>query len=364
MSADREGVTVCVIGMHRSGTSLLMRLLNLAGVALGPAGRLAPAAEDNPRGFWEHEGLREINDDLLALFGGTWMILPVLPPDWQRDPRLEPLRERAREVIARDFSGAGLRGFKDPRTSLLTSFWRELLPGRAAWIVAVRNPLEVADSLKRRNGLPSVLAEDLWCAYTRSALRETRPDERSIVHYERLLEQPVEEVARLVRELRLEAPPPSAAAAAAMREESSAALRHHRHDMEEVARCEDLRPGTRRLYRNLWIGAEPAPLDDPEDVDDSGIRRAYAGLRGEVARLVDEKVRMKDALTDRERQALEARARLDSAEERYHREVAEWRDEALSLRHENDLLKKRAEYRFGERLRRVWRRLRRAERGA
>lgn len=362
MSEARAPTTVCVIGMHRSGTSLLARLLNLAGVALGPANRLAPAAEDNPRGFWEHEALRGVNEELLQLFGGSWMDPPVLPEGWLRDPRVAPIRARAQELLTREFLGSSLRGFKDPRTSLLTEFWRELFPGRVVWIVAVRNPLEVCDSLKRRNGLPSVLAEDLWCAYTRAALLATRPEERAIVHYERLLLRPVEELMRIVRVLGL--PEPPAAALTAMREESSGSLRHHQHDMDEVARCQDLRPGTRELYRRLWAGEEPGPLQDPVEADETGIRRAYVGLRGEVARLVDEKDRMKHALGDRDRQAREAELLLAQAAERYGREVDEWRDEALQLRHENDLLKTRTEYRFGERLRRVWRRLRRSGREA
>lgn len=42
---------VCVIGMHRSGTSLVTRILNLLGVDLGPAEQLmAPYAVDNPKG--------------------------------------------------------------------------------------------------------------------------------------------------------------------------------------------------------------------------------------------------------------------------------------------------------------------------
>lgn len=360
MSPPGAPTAVCVLGMHRSGTSLLARLLNHCGVALGSADSIAPAAADNPRGFWEHEPLRRVNEALLEVFGGAWLNPPELPPDWLRDPRVEPLRARARELLAREFAGARLWGFKDPRTSLVIDFWRELLPARPRWIVAVRNPLEVADSLKRRDGLPSVLAEDLWCAYTRAALLGTEPAERAIVHYERLLARPAAEMRRIFAELGL--PEPGPAAEAAMREESTESLRHHRHDMKDVARCEDLRPDTRDLYQSLWEGREPAPLREAEE-DRSGMRRAFVGLRGEVARLVDEKVRMEDALSDRERQTLEVRARLEAAEERHRREVSEWRDRALSLREENDLLKLRTEYRLGERLRRVWRRLRRDGRG-
>ena len=45
-------VALLVLGMHRSGTSALTRVLNLLGVELGD--RLMPAGDDNPLGFWEH----------------------------------------------------------------------------------------------------------------------------------------------------------------------------------------------------------------------------------------------------------------------------------------------------------------------
>ena len=76
--SDLRPVVVCVLGMHRSGTSLLARLLNIAGIELGAASSLARPAEDNPRGFWEHEELRKTNDALLQVFGGSWMDPPEL----------------------------------------------------------------------------------------------------------------------------------------------------------------------------------------------------------------------------------------------------------------------------------------------
>jgi len=346
-----DPVVVCVIGMHRSGTSLLARLLNIAGVELGAAASLARAADDNPRGFWEHEGLRQINDELLAAFGGSWMNPPELPAGWTRDPRVAPLRAQAQELVAREFGARALWGFKDPRTTLLTDFWREVLPGRIAWIVAVRNPLEVADSLKRRNGFPSVLSEDLWNAYTRAALRQAPAEQRAIVHFERLLSEPAAEVLRLIRILRLPAAPPGPEAGARMREEAARDLRHHSHGLDEIRGSEELRPDTCELYLQLWSGGDVGRLVAQPEV---GFGRAFKDLREEFARLVNEQDRMRTALTDRELQAEEA---LREAA-RTQREATEWRDEALQLRSEVGLLKRRTEYRWGERLRRVWRRLR------
>src|SRR5258706_8380174 len=64
---------ICVLGMHRSGTSLLARILNLLGVDLGPAEVLTtePIAH-NPKGYWEHHEITAISDAILKRYGGSW----------------------------------------------------------------------------------------------------------------------------------------------------------------------------------------------------------------------------------------------------------------------------------------------------
>ena len=55
---------ILILGMHRSGTSALTRVLNLLGAAL--ANRLVRAASDNEPGFWESLDLNEIHEEALA----------------------------------------------------------------------------------------------------------------------------------------------------------------------------------------------------------------------------------------------------------------------------------------------------------
>ena len=75
---------ICVLGMHRSGTSLLARILNLIGVDLGPDEVLTtePVA-DNPKGYWEHHEITAISDAILKRHGGSWDEPPLLPPGWE-----------------------------------------------------------------------------------------------------------------------------------------------------------------------------------------------------------------------------------------------------------------------------------------
>ena len=90
---------VCILGMHRSGTSMVARLLNLCGVYLGEEKDLIPAAEDNPEGFWENVKFQEINQELLITFGGEWDYIPSLEAGWQLTPQVLDIHDRARSLV-------------------------------------------------------------------------------------------------------------------------------------------------------------------------------------------------------------------------------------------------------------------------
>lgn len=61
---------VLILGMHRSGTSALARVLNLAGLHL-PSDLLEPN-QDNPLGYWEPKNIVKINNQLLQQFDRHW----------------------------------------------------------------------------------------------------------------------------------------------------------------------------------------------------------------------------------------------------------------------------------------------------
>src|SRR5262245_46357503 len=82
---------ICVAGIHRSGTSMITRLLHCCGVSLGAADDLLPAAPDNPAGFWENRRFLAVNDMLLMALGGSWSAPPPFPPGWERATALDPL---------------------------------------------------------------------------------------------------------------------------------------------------------------------------------------------------------------------------------------------------------------------------------
>src|SRR5438309_5043020 len=102
-------MSLCITGMHRSGTSMVARLLNVCGLGLGPEDELLPAAFDNPRGFWENVHFVRLNDALLRAWGGPW---DRPPPGAGTTP--DELRSRALGLVGR-LAGPGPWGWKDPR---------------------------------------------------------------------------------------------------------------------------------------------------------------------------------------------------------------------------------------------------------
>ncbi len=143
---------IMVLGMHRSGTSLVAEMLHRVGVEMGE--RLLPPAPDNPRGFFEDEEVVSLNDRILAEAGGSW----------DRPPSVERITRAGRSArIQADMAaylvhrrGKVLWGFKDPRLALTFGVWLRainVLCGGPPKIIRVERDREaVIRSLERRHG--------------------------------------------------------------------------------------------------------------------------------------------------------------------------------------------------------------------
>ena len=175
---------------------MLAKLLHNCGLYLGPENQLMPAQADNPDGFWEHLGFVALNDELLNQLGGAWD-LPPKPNENFKHPRLDPLRMKARLLIE-GFASASAWGWKDPRNSLTLPFWRGLLP-KLKTVIIVRNPLEVAYSMRARNGTSYSFGLRLWEIYNRRVIETAGRQERFVTHYDLFFEDAESELRRIAR---------------------------------------------------------------------------------------------------------------------------------------------------------------------
>src|SRR5437867_7206738 len=102
---------------------------------------------------------------------------------------------KARLLIER-FSSAGLWGWKDPRNSLTLPFLQDLLPG-VKTLIMVRNPLEVAHSMKERNGASYSFGLRLWEIYNRRLMETASKQQRLVTHYDLFFENAEAELRRI-----------------------------------------------------------------------------------------------------------------------------------------------------------------------
>jgi len=187
---------VAIAGMHRSGTSMVAKMLHDGGLFLGSDDELMAAASDNTEGFWEHNDIVALNDAILGEMGGAWDLPPSGEQDWDGE-RFAPMRDIAGKIVGR-FSGMDPWGWKDPRNSLTLPLWRTVL-GEFKVVSVVRNPLEVAMSLAKRNNFSPALGLYLWYAYNKRVLDDTKPEHRLITHFDAYFGDAAPEITRLLR---------------------------------------------------------------------------------------------------------------------------------------------------------------------
>ena len=188
MTQTPTSTACCVLGMHRSGTSALTRVINLLGVHLG--NDLLGARPDNPAGFWEHRQLPAIHNELMAAIGSYFDDYLPLRTDWEHLPQVKPFRDQLTELAWTQLATTPLWGFKDPRTCRLLPLWREVFDAVRAqpvYLLVLRNPDEIAQSLAVRNGYAYNKSLLLTLVHLLDAERETRGQRRVIVKFDDLI---------------------------------------------------------------------------------------------------------------------------------------------------------------------------------
>jgi glycosyltransferase involved in cell wall biosynthesis len=255
---------IVVLGMHRSGTSSVTRLLNLAGAYFGPDEIAVEPNHENPKGFWERRDLRAALEGLLRGGGFDWWRVANFStehlPSWDAH---RPALERLIEELDRHEPWV----MKDPRLCLLLPTVRPLL-ATPVCVHVVREPMEVAESLRTRDGFPLAVGIALWELYTIHAFNSSLALPRVLVAFDDIVTNPVSTIDRLVGQL-------TSVAGAGLHMPSDAEigayvdadLRHHhqaaidrraflnQHQLELAAAIDDGRILTETSQRGLSAGA-------------------------------------------------------------------------------------------------------------
>jgi hypothetical protein len=146
------------------------------------------------------------------------------------------LRKEAARLLEEKLAHRDIFGLKDPRMSLLIRFWRPVfqeLGIETRFLISVRNPLDVAASLSKRDGFLEIKSLALWAKYSVACIRDTEGDARVFTCYDTLLQSPGSELDRIASRLGLPLPSPQALARYAS-EFLSDDLRHHSVDQDAL----------------------------------------------------------------------------------------------------------------------------------
>lgn len=201
-SASSQSEAILILGMHRSGTSALTRVVNLLGAQLPKT--LMGASEANKTGHWESLRLVELNEQILLDLDQRW-------DDWRKidtsllgDEKREDYLKQITQAVREEYPKKGLLVIKDPRICRLLDLY---LPGLEAAaikpkaVMAYRNPIDVARSLNKRDGISIEIAQLHWLRHIVDAEHATRYLKRSFIDYDRLLASPISEIERIGSEL-------------------------------------------------------------------------------------------------------------------------------------------------------------------
>lgn len=202
---DKKNEIILIVGMHRSGTSVLSRLFNLLGYGLSKS--QIGINKSNESGHWESRRLARLNDDILSYFGQTWESAASIPWEEVPDKVLKTWVEKAVELIQSDFGGDQPLVIKDPRLCRLLPVYSravEQMGFSPKFVIPVRNPLEVKESLAKRNEMSETHALMLWLRYVSDALTFTRDLKRCFVATDRLVEAPDVVVPEIISQLDLD----------------------------------------------------------------------------------------------------------------------------------------------------------------
>lgn len=245
---------VVVLGMHRSGTSVIARGLQVLGVDLGDK-LIGGIAGNNEKGFWEDAEINDFNNALLLKLGSAWDRLNAIDEVALLSQEFASERKQAIELLRGKLHSDSIFAFKDPRTAVLLPFWQfvfDALGLSPSYLIAVRNPLEVAESLKRRDGISLLKGMLLWVKYSVAAVRGTQGSRRIFVSYAAMMQNPLLQLQRISHALDLPAPESNQQALFEYTEEFlSPELRHNVSAVDALLAPGHIPPFVSDFYRFL-----------------------------------------------------------------------------------------------------------------
>ncbi len=189
---------ICLLGMHRSGTSCLAGCLQAAGLF---SGEVSEWNTGNLKGHRENQDIMDLSNDILEDNKGSWK----QPPDqihWSAEHC-----QRRDQLIADFYNQSAVWMFKDPRTVLLLPFWQEAIQN-LLFVGSFRHPLKVALSLYYRSQIPLSIHDgiQIWLDYNRKLLAISHQTNFPLICFDLPQEQYLEKLQQIIDDLNQQLP--------------------------------------------------------------------------------------------------------------------------------------------------------------
>ncbi len=184
---SHERTAIIVLGMHWSGTSLLEGTLSKLGCDTPQ--RVVSEIEFDRLGSVGAMNIQNLNDRVLENGGSSWFDWQEFEADWITHPQAAKYYEMGADAVVSEFTHSSFFVLQDPRMCRLLEFWRPLLEREQinpVFVFSHRNPIEVARSLRKREGWPETYALLLWLRHMLDAEFHTRGYGRSFISFDRL----------------------------------------------------------------------------------------------------------------------------------------------------------------------------------
>ncbi len=259
---------IIVVGMHRSGTSVISRSLSVLNIPLG--NNLMTADDSNPKGYYEDMDIYELNERLLWHIGQLWDTSEPLPID-VHSSLYEKFGSEAIELIKTKMINTDIFSFKDPRNSIFLPFWKkviETLNIQIKYIFVFRNPLSVIDSLFKRDEFTREKSLRLWLKYNLLGLSGIDKDNSIFVDYDAALMNLPNHISRLSKFLDMQVD--QADKDKFIHEFIDKNLRHSKYRSVEVLDDKNIHPIFKNIYRTMIV---MSMTDRCKDLTDANIAR-------------------------------------------------------------------------------------------
>ncbi len=193
---------ILVLGMHRSGTSALTGVLHLLDVYLGK--ELLEPQNDNQKGFYENKKLVQINEKILKEIDSYWHDVFYQPT--QLECIGDTVIGELKKAIQDEFHDNTIFAIKDPRLALLFPIYEQVLSDLSInikIIIPYRHPIEVAESLYKRDKFSKEKSLLLWIYSFLLAEKHSRGYDRIFVTFDELIAQTEETIRNISDQLHL-----------------------------------------------------------------------------------------------------------------------------------------------------------------